>query len=405
MVFNTAGSLLREFGTLGSGPGQFNRPAGIVMDHINNVLYVADSVNQRIQKLDLNGNFIMQFGSAGSGQGELGLISQSDIDLDDYGYLYVVDTNNHRVQIFDLDGNYAGQIGAKGGARENDSLRFPYSVSVEGNRLVVADTYNFQIEVYDLVVQADADGDNVADVNDNCPNTSNADQLDTDLDGLGDVCDSDDDDDGTLDVDDAFPLDDTESVDTDGDGIGNNADTDDDNDGLLDLDEVSLGTNILLADTDSDGLGDSFEVIYGFDPLVAGEEVLDGDNDGLNNLTEQAIGTDPTLTDTDSDGLNDGDEVNIHGTDPNNPDTDGDSVSDGDEVTNGTDPTVADGSYGDLAPYGAPNGLLDVGDFVVLQEMLLGRIAPTADEIIRGDLNGNGLLDLGDLVLLNAVIQ
>jgi hypothetical protein len=49
--------------------------------------------------------------------------------------------------------------------------------------------------------------------------------------------DSDDDNDGVLDSDDAFPLDATESVDTDSDGIGNNADTDDDNDGILDSDD------------------------------------------------------------------------------------------------------------------------------------------------------------------------
>ena len=45
----------------------------------------------------------------------------------------------------------------------------------------------------------------------------------------------DDDGDGVLDVDDAFPLDASETIDTDGDGIGNNADTDDDGDGVDDI--------------------------------------------------------------------------------------------------------------------------------------------------------------------------
>ena len=47
----------------------------------------------------------------------------------------------------------------------------------------------------------------------------------------------DDDNDGVLNVNDAFPQDPDESVDTDGDGIGNNADTDDDNDGVSDIDD------------------------------------------------------------------------------------------------------------------------------------------------------------------------
>ena len=42
--------------------------------------------------------------------------------------------------------------------------------------------------------------------------------------------DDDDDGDSVLDVNDAFPLDATESVDTDNDGTGDNADSDDDGD-------------------------------------------------------------------------------------------------------------------------------------------------------------------------------
>ena len=61
--------------------------------------------------------------------------------------------------------------------------------------------------------------------------------IDSDGDGLVNGVDDDDDNDGVLDVDDAFPIDASESIDTDGDGIGNNADTDDDNDGIYDEDD------------------------------------------------------------------------------------------------------------------------------------------------------------------------
>jgi gliding motility-associated-like protein len=47
----------------------------------------------------------------------------------------------------------------------------------------------------------DADGDGIPDGQDNCPSVANANQLDTDRDGQGDACDTDDDGDGILDTD------------------------------------------------------------------------------------------------------------------------------------------------------------------------------------------------------------
>ena len=54
---------------------------------------------------------------------------------------------------------------------------------------------------------------------------------DSDGDGISNIDDIDDDNDGYDDELDAFPLDQSEWLDTDGDGIGNNTDNDDDNDG------------------------------------------------------------------------------------------------------------------------------------------------------------------------------
>lgn len=96
---------------------------------------------------------------------------------------------------------------------------------------------------------------------------------DTDGDGTPDLADSDDDDDGVLDGDDAFPLDASEWLDTDGDGLGNNADTDDDNDGMPDW----------------------WETKYGLNPLNASDADLDLDGDGLSNLQEYERASDPKV--------------------------------------------------------------------------------------------------------------
>ncbi|MGB7301036.1 MAG: galactose oxidase-like domain-containing protein [Burkholderiaceae bacterium] len=95
---------------------------------------------------------------------------------------------------------------------------------------------------------------------------------DTDGDGIFDDVDTDDDNDGVDDINDAFPLDPTESTDTDNDTIGNNLDTDDDNDGVDDSQDAFPLNPDESADTDGDGAGDNI------DP--------DADNDGIPDAVE-----------------------------------------------------------------------------------------------------------------------
>ncbi len=75
----------------------------------------------------------------------------------------------------------------------------------------------------------DGDGDNTADVEDNCPDRANSRQGDQDRDGTGDICDDDLDGDGTSNVRDNCPRRSNPSQrDTDGDGIGDPCDRHDD---------------------------------------------------------------------------------------------------------------------------------------------------------------------------------
>ena len=55
-VFNDSGSKVLNIGSEGSGDGQFDDPLGIALR--GDVMYVADTLNYRIQKLTLSGNFI-----------------------------------------------------------------------------------------------------------------------------------------------------------------------------------------------------------------------------------------------------------------------------------------------------------------------------------------------------------
>ncbi len=64
--FDGDGKVVLSFGERGSGPGQFemsrtsNLPVGIAIDEGDNV-YVCDEGNDRVQKFDQNGKFLMEF--------------------------------------------------------------------------------------------------------------------------------------------------------------------------------------------------------------------------------------------------------------------------------------------------------------------------------------------------------
>ena len=86
-----------KWGTLGSGDGQFNGPAGIAVDSNGNI-YVADGNNNRIQMFSSDGTFITQWGSYGSGDGQF--MQPTSITVDSSNNIYVVDKNNNRIQKF-----------------------------------------------------------------------------------------------------------------------------------------------------------------------------------------------------------------------------------------------------------------------------------------------------------------
>ncbi|MBF0622237.1 MAG: peptidylprolyl isomerase [Magnetococcales bacterium] len=102
-------------------------------------------------------------------------------------------------------------------------------------------------------VLADSDADTIQDGVDNCPNTVNTDQTDQDGDGLGNACDSDD---------------------------------------------------------DNDGMSDLYESAYGLDSLDSIDGVLDSDGDGLSNASEAIAFSNPNIADTDGDGIKDGTDIN-----------------------------------------------------------------------------------------------
>tara|TARA_R110000796_G_scaffold11552_11_gene39139 strand:+ start:11585 stop:15175 length:3591 start_codon:yes stop_codon:yes gene_type:complete len=187
----------------------------------------------------------------------------------------------------------------------------------------------------------DTDNDGILDNSDNCPSIPNTDQADNDSDGDGDVCDTDDDNDGTPDTEDAFPLDGNEDTDTDRDGTGDNADTDDDNDGTPDNEDAFPLDGNEDTDTDGDGTGDNADT---------DDDRPDSDGDGVPDI-DDAFPNDPNESiDTDGDGIGDNSDVDVNGdgSNDNGTDTDGDGINDDNDKTDDRPDTDGDGVNNDL---------------------------------------------------------
>jgi DNA-binding beta-propeller fold protein YncE len=141
-IGDLTGRPLLQIGGPGADPGQFNAPAALAVGP-DGSLYVADTMNHRIQKLDPQGRFLTAWGSKGSGRGQLQ--EPRGIAVDGRGGILVADTGNDRVQRFGLDGRWLASWGRRGeGAGD---LRAPQGLALDEDGFIyVADTGNHRVQ-------------------------------------------------------------------------------------------------------------------------------------------------------------------------------------------------------------------------------------------------------------------
>jgi DNA-binding beta-propeller fold protein YncE len=141
--FSAAWQELGQWGSLGSGPGQFNNPNDVAVDTDSNV-YIVDSGNNRVQKFDAAGGFIGQWGSIGGGEGQFSDPQGIAIAGE---RVYVTDADNNRVQVFDRDGNYLDQWGGSGSGI--GQLRYPAGIAVNtSGQVLVVEMLNYRVQVF-----------------------------------------------------------------------------------------------------------------------------------------------------------------------------------------------------------------------------------------------------------------
>ncbi len=150
-----------QFGSYGTGPGQFKAAGRIAVDQASGDVYVADPGQSRIDKFDGSGNFLMawgwgvlngaeepqtcttscQAGHEGHGAGEFGADSPRGVAVDNdplsssYGDVYVTDPDRHSVEKFNASGEFLLAFGESGAGNG----QFTWT-GAEGNVIAVGPT-------------------------------------------------------------------------------------------------------------------------------------------------------------------------------------------------------------------------------------------------------------------------
>ncbi|MBL4760299.1 MAG: cellulase family glycosylhydrolase [Mariprofundaceae bacterium] len=224
-----------------------NTPKGVDVD-VNNVIWIADTLNNRIRKVDALGVISTAVGTGVAGFGgdngvpTAALLNRPrDITVSATGKIYIADELNHRIRLVSggviqtfAGTGIAGTLGA-GGDASLAQLNRPTGIDVDNNgRVYIADSVNHRIVLIDAnAILKTIVGTGIAGYAGDLGNaqlaqlssprdvaiTTNTTLMLADFvnDAVRSISGGDQDWDGTLDVNDAFPDDPAADTDTDGD--------------------------------------------------------------------------------------------------------------------------------------------------------------------------------------------
>lgn len=140
-------------GRRGEGQGELFFPTFVSLAP-GGGLFVADTMNARVQQFGTDGAFVRQFGERGDQFGQFD--KPKGIATDSFGNVYIVDSFFSVVQIFNAEGRLLLFFGGRG-----DSPGFlsnPAGIAIDAkNRIYVANGLNFRVDVYELVNTRAAD--------------------------------------------------------------------------------------------------------------------------------------------------------------------------------------------------------------------------------------------------------
>ena len=140
--FDADGKFVSCWGQNGVQPGEFQRVRAMAFGP-DDLLYVADACNHRVQVFDKAGEFVRSIGGAGAGPGELSY--PYDIAFDPDGNFLVPERGNQRVQKFSRTGESLALWGR--GGRAPGQVADPWGLAVDRfGRTHVVDTENHRVQ-------------------------------------------------------------------------------------------------------------------------------------------------------------------------------------------------------------------------------------------------------------------
>jgi DNA-binding beta-propeller fold protein YncE len=150
--------LLRRIGTGGKNhylttPGDFGAPQGVAVDNDGNV-YVTDTLNNRVEIFDADGNFISLFGKHGDGPGTFA--RPKGIAIDGDGHIWVADEMQDRLEVFNREGQLLTYIGLGHGELPGQFKALVGVAIDKQNRVFTTEQYPGRLQIFRYVTDAEA---------------------------------------------------------------------------------------------------------------------------------------------------------------------------------------------------------------------------------------------------------
>lgn len=140
------GNIVGNIGKRGNGISEFNFPTFMWYDGSDKI-YINDSMNSRIQIFSTNGDFLYSFGKTGDGSGDLA--RPKGVATDSFNNIYVVDALFNNVQIFDQSGRLLHIFGEQG--TEKGKFWLPIGIWIdEQNFIYISDSFNSRVQIFRL---------------------------------------------------------------------------------------------------------------------------------------------------------------------------------------------------------------------------------------------------------------